>query len=372
VAGAGLGLLLCAWRADRHWFELHLTAWHCAQEPSQLADATRLRVLLAVAGVVVLLLARPAGRKAGTRPARELLGWVARIGLAVVLALAVSECALRRVTPKKDEPLHFEADPEPDPRYGWRPIPSHVSEVVVGSRTVRFAIDAAGDRVRSLDEPVDPARPTILLGGESVAAGFGLPYEETAAASVAERLGVQVADVAVSAVADDMATLRLVDNLPRFEHLLAAVTVVVPVTYDRNVWTDRPHVQPNDDGTFTLLPRGRPPLRLVTLFENITGYRTDEGLRRARAMLVASARASRARGVFPLFVLVSWPACLPDETGAPSIDRTTFEGLDLAHVRVDLETARFDALTYHPDALGQRRIADAIVAGLAAHGIPAH
>jgi hypothetical protein len=51
---------------------------------------------------------------------------------------------------------------------------------------------------------------------------------------------------------------------------------------------------------------------------------------------------------------------LPDESGAPSIERTLFEGLDVTHVRVHLPREDYDKTMYHPNAEGHRAIADAV------------
>jgi hypothetical protein len=89
-----------------------------------------------------------------------------------------------------------------------------------------------------------------------------------------------------------------------------------------------------------------------------------------RASIVATARDTRARGAFPLFVLTNCgTTCLKDETGVSSIDHTMFDGLDVEHVRVDIPDDVFDRRIGHPDRRGQAMIADAIEKELREHGL---
>jgi hypothetical protein len=375
VAAAGLTLLLWAWRADRHWFELHSFRDFCAYDPAQLGRVTAWRWAAVLAGVLVLVVIRPwLGRWAGRRSARDLAGLCGRTGLAVVLALVMCELVLRRSPYHPPSVLHreYEAIPQPDPRYGWSPVPSQVTELTVGDTHPRFVIDAGGYRVRSLDDAVDPSRPTVLVAGESIASGFAIDYGETFGAMVADALGVQVANVGVQAYAMDIAYLRLHDVLPRFEHPLATVTTVVPTALDRNSDTERPHVLFEPSGGFHLEPRrdgtwlGRS--QLVSVFDRVIGLHSDEALQRARAAIVATRRDSDARGVPAIFVLINWPNCLPDDTGAPSIERTVFGGLDVIHVGATLPPETWDPITWHPRGSGNRIIADAVLEALrAAH-----
>ncbi len=379
VGAVGVALLLWAWRADRHWFELHSFRDFCAYDPAQLARVTVWRGAAALAGVLTLVVLRPrVGRWAGRHSGRELAGLFTRIALAVVLALGMCELVLRRSPYHPPSVLHreYEAVPQPDPRYGWSPVPSQVTELTVGDAHPRFVIDAGGYRVRSLEDAVDPSRPTILVAGESIASGFAIDYGETFGAMVADALGVQVANVAVQAYATDMAYLRLHDVLPRFEHPLATVTTVVPTALDRNSATERPHVLFEPSGAFHLEPRrdgtwlGRS--QLVSLFDRVVGLHTDEALQRARSAIVATKRDSDARGVPAIFLLINWPNCLPDETGAPSIERTLFDGLEVVHVRATLPPETWNPVTWHPRGSGNRIIADVVLEALrAAHVGPA-
>jgi hypothetical protein len=142
------------------------------------------------------------------------------------------------------------------------------------------------------------------------------------------------------------------------------------------MWRDRPHWVVDDGGRQTLLPQEdrddgwvtRSPL--LHLFSEL--YRSDEGVRRTRSYITATARETRARGGFPLFVRTNCGTpCLPDGTGTPSIDHTLFDGLDVVHIQVDLPGEVFDWSIGHPDRRGQAMLAEGIERALREHGIPA-
>jgi hypothetical protein len=373
VATLGALLLACALSMNAHWLELHATQAFCFDRPAQRARARIFRALLLAAGLALLAVVRPAvGRWAGRRTLGALPADVARLVVAPTL-LAWLTCEL--LLPRRLPPAlaHFEPDPEADPRFSWRPRPSHVTDVRVGERAVRFVIDADDERIRSADEPVDPSQPTILFTGESVASGWGLPFDETYPPLVGERLHLQAVNVAVQGYANDASFLRLVDALPRFPHVVATVTLVLPGMIERNVAPDRPHLLFQSDGTWLTEPRTdhdeQRGSRVWELLRQASGLHSAEAARRAHDVMKATARASRARGALPLVVVFGWPTCLADESGAPSIDKTLFEGLDLPHVHADIPTAMWDPVTKHPDAQGQARIADVIVRALREQGV---
>ena len=106
------------------------------------------------------------------------------------------------------------------------------------------------------------------------------------------------------------------------------------------------------------LARRPMPLRLWLrkLAHELLVLHGEEPLRVGRAVLVATDRDVRARGGYPLFVLTNWGStCLPDASGRPSIEGRLFDGLDLQHIRVDLDPAGVDGVTHHPNA--QHRVA---------------
>jgi hypothetical protein len=381
VALGGAALVAWAAQADLHWFELHETPHFCAENPALKTRAVVLRLGGAVAGLALLLFAGRAGRWAGRRPASEVVAAVARSALAIVLALGACDLLLRRFGPPPrviTGPNYHPATIE-HPRYGYSVRPSSSVEYRIGAKSLRYIYDANGYRVGSPEASTDFARPSILFTGESVAAGFCINDEETYARMVGDELGVQAVNLAVPGYGDDTAYMRLSDELPRFQHPLAVVTSALHSTIERNTWPDRPHLVFEDEGTTRWIPAvtriGDPMPRLSPLVDVFhTFYRSAEPLHQARAAFVATAREARARGAFPLFVLTNTniaEPCLPDETGAPSIERTLFEGLGVAHIRVDLGGGDLDPVLRHPTLRGQRKIAEAVERALLEKGIGA-
>ena len=377
VALLGLALLAVAWRADWHWYEVHATWCYCAQTGRQVGLWRFWRTVAFCGGTLVLVLGvRALGRRAERVSGAVLLAWVARLGGAVLLAAVVSEALLhalpgRRMQGPRLDP-YLDSAREPDDRYGWRPAAARQTELAVDGRPIRFVTDENRYRVRSPDVHMDFAAPTILSTGESVASGYALDYDETYAARLAERLGVQVANLAVTGYGPDQAYLRLADDLPRFAHPIATVTMVLPFALERSVAPDRPHFVPTPSGSLVTEPRYDRTLagrsRLLSLLAGATGYHSDDAIVRTRAIVTATDRVSRERGAFALFVLLDWPECLPDDTGAPSIERTLFEGLAVTHLRVRLPSEDWDRVMFHPNAEGQRKLADAIARVLVDHG----
>jgi hypothetical protein len=122
-----------------------------------------------------------------------------------------------------------------------------------------------------------------------------------------------------------------------------------------------PTFEPRADDTWL----AKSPVR--QLFQRF--YHSDEALQRARSTIRATAKESRDRGAFPLFVLSnSGGMCLPDDSGNPSIEHILFDGLDVTHVRVDTEDVWVPDIQ-HPDVRGHRRIADAVEEALREHGV---
>jgi hypothetical protein len=375
----GIALLAMAWRMDRRWIEVHMTPYCCAEYAWQLARGRFARFVCGVAGALLLVVASPlAARWAARRSAREIAMATVRVLVAAMLAVVVTDVVLRirRSTRKPGAPLvlaHYEPETEMDDRFWFRPKRNTTTEMKVGDKLLRFVIDDHGCRLRSETDRIDPARPSILFTGESIASGFGLNYEETYPSMLAERLGVQAVNVAVQGSALDSAYARLADELPRFSRPLATVTLVMQMAIERGTWWHIGHVVFDEDGVERFDPSEpdswykRSPLREL-LFETL--YHSDERLRRARAIFRATARDAKARGAVAVFLLTNCgTSCLPDETGASSIDRILFEGLDVVHVRVDLDDKTFDYRIGHPDVRGHRLLADAIERALREHGV---
>jgi hypothetical protein len=291
----------------------------------------------------------------------------------------VSVYILRRM-PAKPGPVTYNYEPlsDSDARLQWHPMASHTSEFRVGDKDLHFYVDANTWRVRSPDEVVDFTKPTLLFTGESIASGFGLNYEETYPFMVGQDLGIQVVNVAVQAYGTDQAYLRMSDALPRFERPLAAITLVVPPSIQRDVAVDRPRLGLAADGSFITVPRHDDDWfsfirtsRAMSVYYATIDYHSDEAFRVARATFVSTAREAAARGAFPLFVFTQWKAfCLPGPDGDLFIEHNLFDGLGLTHIHADPPEDTFDASIQHVNARGQRFVADAIERALRGHVIP--
>src|SRR5207245_6371270 len=105
----------------------------------------------------------------------------------------------------------------------------------------------------------------VILTGESAAVAHCLQWPETFAARLAEKLPVQVVNVAEGGYGSDQAHLRAIDALPRFAHPVAVVTLVLPVQLHRNIQDDRPRLVVRD-GALVVEPKSRSPFRLRQVF----------------------------------------------------------------------------------------------------------
>ncbi|WP_394842851.1 hypothetical protein LZC95_37985 [Pendulispora brunnea] len=310
-----------------------------------------------------------AGRWAARHSHGELIGAVARIGVAIALSVGVSELILRwkmNMSPTS-APVEVPAT-HADARYGWRYDAPHSNyNIVMNGHVVPVAINARGERARTENDLPELSQPTIVFVGESVVLGLGITYEESFPALVGEALGVQIANLAVHAYGDDQSYVRLHDALPDFEHPIAVVQLVFEDLLERNVERERTHLRLQDDGTFVSIPRTprEDRWRLSLLAERLARYQSDEAIEVARTTYRAMVSMAKARGAVPLIVLTNYQGpCLPDETGAPSLERILFEGQNLPYIRVDLDPS-WILPNGHPDARASRRLAEAVQAALA-------
>lgn len=360
LLGPAAALFVFGAVADDPWFGRHV-AIPALNPPPPSWTLAALRIAAGLMGLALAACAIAAGRRATP-------GGAVRVGLAVALAVAASEMGLRL--------LHFPVPATriearlaaPDPRTGWAFVPGRTVDLPApGGRVVRYAIDAHGDRAPSAEWTEDPEAPTVLLTGESIAAGHGLNWSDTIPARLADLLHAQVVDVAEGGYGSDQAHMRLVDALPRFVRPLAVVTTVLPVQLFRNLHDDRPHLFLRD-GALILAPASPSGFRLRQLLVNDLPYLGDRSLQESlaltRAILHATASAARARGAQPLFVLPSTGPPRPLEAHPEAfIVRALVD--DLRYVVVDVEPARMlDWDPGHPNAEGARQIAAAIAEAL--------
>jgi hypothetical protein len=363
VALTGVGLIVLAIVLTQSWFDRHLLPsfylmrrWYVFLESSS-------RVALALVGVFLLLVARPRiGRLAEQRPSS-----VIAAAIAAVLAVGAGQLALSWLHPSTEwllasiEPLR-----RPDPRLGWTFVPSREGHKAVGGRTISFAFDAAGYRVRSVNEPVDPARPTMLFAGESVMLGEGLNWDDTIPAQVGALMGVQSANLAVHGYATDQSYLRVESELPRFQRPVALVTLFMTALLGRNLDDNRPHLGPG----LIWLP-AVPHTRLMSLATLIVPYRRETTIERGIAVtcevLRATAALASARGATPLIVV---PQFNREDDVERTLRRRILDDPGLPYVFVEFEDGWRIPGDLHPNAPTARRIALAIADRLRATPTP--
>jgi lysophospholipase L1-like esterase len=368
-AACGIALLAAARAMDYAWFERHVLLpsfypWAPAWVPGDV------RAAVAIAGVVLLAAAWPAGRALR----RATPAGIARLCLALLLALGVSELLLRRgagPTAKwRASKLEFRIG-RVDPLFGWVLFPGRATPVGPPAHQVTFAVDDWGDRAARPGGAPDRELRSLVIAGESIAAGHGVEYEQTFASLLGNDLGLQVVNTGCGGYAADQALLRLRDVLGRLRRPVAVVTTFVPVMLQRSRQDYRPrlvlrggelHFVPPADG---FLAR----LRLRDLVVNEMPWLGDDALREATrlnaAILRETARVTREHGAEPLFVAISIgaPRTL-DQHPEAALLRELFADQGLPYVLVDVAQDELLPWDGHPNAAAHARIARAVEAAL--------
>jgi hypothetical protein len=369
VCGAcGAALLVLSHAMDYAWFEHHvLLPAYYPWAPGWVPRDVRLAV--AALGVALLAAAWPLGRAA----ARTTLGRAARVALAVVLALFASELILRRgngpAAPWRAGKVEFRVG-RLDPRFGWVMLPSRATVVGTPEPRVLYATDEWGNRAASPGGAPDPELPTLLVAGESIAVGHGVPYEDSFAAAMGKDLGLQVVDAGCGGYGSDQAMLRLADALDRLKRPVAAVITFVPIMLSRNVQDYRPRLALRG-GALELVP---PPdgffarLRLRDLFVNELPYLRESTLRESIRLTSAIlretdrvVRSHRAEPVFAVFSIGPRRALGEHPEGALLRELFVDQGLPFELIDVDRKDLVADG---HPDPAAHRRIALVLEAAL--------
>jgi hypothetical protein len=354
VAFIGAALLVCAFLANQHWLDGHfLPSWFLPR-PWYVLIETFIRLVMAALGVSLAILARPrAGRFAARTPERAV-----HAAIAAVLALGASELVIRRMHVRTAEWLSPDEEPRRrrDPRLGWTFVPARTGRNTVGGRAIDYAFDAAGYRVRRVDEPVDPEQPTILFTGESVMVGEGLTWEESVPAQVGAMMGLQSANLAVHGFGSDQAYLRLQMELPRFRRPVAVVSLFMTALFGRNLDDDRPHLGP---GLVWRPTEQR--WQLASMAKLLVPYRSDAAVERGvtvtREVLRATVDLARARGATALILV---PQFGPEEQAERALRRRIFEGTGVPFVWVEIDAAWRLPWDRHPNARAAHALAAAV------------
>ena len=368
-----LAIAAWVWKADDFWFELHANACRCIRDPRTLSRGSLLRWSMLAISLFLALWLRP-------RASRWIAGSAtpfassARYVIAIVLALGCAELVLRRpgpVLPLPPEgycPTHI-----PNAALGWSLAPNAHHEWHAGGRTFEYAVNADGNRASSIVSNSDRQRPTILLGGESIAMAMGVPYDEGFGALLESRTGLQVVDLGVDAYGLDQAFARERDELPKYEHPVAIVTVFHPEVAERAEVEDRSRLRIGEDGALVLVPPTPAwirDIRLRHVFREL--YHSSAELEDLKAIVRATLALAKQRGAYPLFVTMNFlEPCLAVNGREPALFRDLFDEQNAPRVHVFLPANERLSDDPHPNPLAHRRIADAVEKALqAAHVLP--
>jgi hypothetical protein len=360
VAVIGIALIVAPVLANQAWLDRHFLPSFMMSRTWYVAIETAVRVALAATGFALIFTAR--------RVSGRFMTIVARYGVALViafaLAVAASEIALQRVHLRPAEWRILDEEPrrEPDPELGWRFIPNRVANATSGGRTIQYAFDAAGYRVRGGAERVDLDRPSLLFAGESVIFGDGLTYDESVPAQVEAILGIQAANFGVYGYSTDQAFLRLRRELPRFRQPVAVIVPFLTTLFGRNLDVDRPHLARG-----LVWQPARERGRIVTLTGLFFPFRRDttieNGIVATRDVFAATVALARARQATPLVVV---PHLGPESKPEESLRRRILDEAAVPYVFVPLDSTWHITWDHHPDARAARAIATAIAARLRA------
>ena len=364
-------LLVAAYRIDRQWINRHVILLN-GPPGSNEAWKAGVRGLFILAALVVLRLRSTLIESASKISLAGLARTAVPVLLAVVASVATVEALLRWMPPRVLRGRTVYPYGAPHPRYGWTGKPSSTTTAGISGRDVVVAFNREGIRVRKQDDEPDPARPTILFTGESIALGYGLDYAETYPALIAERRGVQCVNLSGAAYGTDQAYLRLSDAMPRFERLVATVTIFIPLQLGRNLHDDRPRLVLRPTGELELVPAASDFLSRLfirRLLSNELPYVGDRAIDRTltltSAILRETSMRARARGAIPLFVVPIHGAMRPlGEQERAWILRALFVNQELPFILVDLPPDQLLNGDFHPGPRGAETIATAILAAL--------
>ena len=355
AAMVGAALVAAALAANQSWLDRHFLPSFFIERRWYVLIETIVRTAIAAAGVSLVL-----GRTWFARLVMRAPAMTLRVVAAAILAAVSGELALRWMHLQPTGWLIRQEEPrrQDDPQLGWVLTPARTGHNTIAGRTVDYAIDAAGCRVNRTDRALDPGRPTIVFGGESVMFGEGLTWEESIPAQAGTMLGVQSANLAVHGYSMDQIYLRLARELPRFREPVAVVSIFMTELFGRNLDADRPHLGPG-----LVWQPAEQRSRLMALAGLLVPYRSDttveRGVRVTREVLQATVALAHHRGAAPLVVVPQFGA----EDHVQRALRERILGDDIPNIVVRLDHGWRLAWDRHPNPYAARVIA----AGVAAH-----
>jgi hypothetical protein len=190
--------------------------------------------------------------------------------------------------------------------------------------------------------------------------GEGLTWDESVPAQVGAMTHRQVANMAVHGFGTDQAYLRLQDQLPRFRHPVAVVTLFMTALFGRNLDDDRPHLGPG----LVWIP-AQEHGRLASLATLLVPYRRAEtierGIKMTRDVLRATIELTRTRGATPVIVV---PQLGPEDGVERALRRRILDESGLPYVWVEIDSDWRLSWDRHPNARAAREIAAAIAGRL--------
>jgi hypothetical protein len=356
TAAIGIVLMVAAASANQPWLDDHFLPSFFVPRGWYVFIESVVRCAIAAAGAVLVLWRFNVAQSLTRAPATAV-----NVAMALVFAFASGELALRWIHLRPTEWLVREEEPrrQEDPELGWVLAPERTGRRTVSGRTVEYAIDDSGYRVRRADEAVDHERPAMVFAGESVMFGEGLTWDESIPAQVSAVLGVQSANLAVHGYSTDQIYLRLTRELPRFKQPVAVVAIFMTELFGRNLDDDRPHLAPG-----LVWHRAARTPALMSIAGLLVPYRRDttidRGLRATREAFLAMADLARRRGATPLVIVPQFGA--EDELQRTIRQRVMKD--DIPTVLVSLDPDWRLAWDRHPNAHAAHVIAAAVAARL--------
>ena len=353
VAVVGLGLVMAALAATQSWLDRHFLPSFFVARDWYVAIESSVRIVIAAIGLALLFARTQVARLVTRHPLV-----MARAIAAAFLAIALGALTINWVPLRPTEWLLPGEEPrrQEDAKLGWVLAPGRTGHAVVGGRSLDYAIDDFGDRVRRLEEPVDRERPAAVFVGESVMFGEGLTWEESIPAQAGALLGIQTANIAVHGYSTDQIYLRLARELPRFRQPVAVVAIFMTELFGRNLDEDRPHLAP---GLRWLPAEHSSRTRAITGL--LVPYRrtatVERGIDVTREVLSAIVKLARDRDADPLVLIPQFGA---EDSVQQGLRARIFAGRTVPTVVVQLDPDWRLRSDRHPNARAARVIASAV------------
>jgi hypothetical protein len=361
---AAAGAFAAAGLCDEAWFSRHVRMPALYLPPAWWLLPV-LRGGLVALGIAAIAASRPLARLAA-RPLDA-----ARVALALALAVAAAEFVLRRgergTTLWRARKLELRMG-RPDARFGWALQHSRTLRIAEpGAAPVAYAFDAWGDRARDAAGAPDPSRPSLVVAGESMGVGHGLPFEDTFAARLASRLDLQLVNVSAGGYGTDQSLLRLEDALGRLQRPAACAMVFLPIQLQRNVQDYRPRLALHEGSLRLAAPASGffQELRLRDLWVNELPVLGEERLRDSIALTAAVLREGaglcRSRGAaFAVLVVSVGPTRAFEAHPEAGVLRDLMVVQQLPFALVDVQEDELIPGDGHPGARASERIAAAL------------